>query len=263
MALQKLVPTGGLAAQRSGIQSAAVADVVDGRIAHLESEIVQGTHDALAAPGRIFLEQFDHEFLQRRIDGWSTEGVGPGKGPLLGDQDTEPTEQGIWSDQSGQSPKAAPADELGFASQPDSLGVGEALEFATELFQENAILFLEVIDDSLLVSAHPAGDKHQEELELSRPRVENLSEVPSAQSSIWSRLNFLAVQGGAEMCFFGSAGQKWIETPWQMPLILLPSIIKLCLSNFGFVGRESRILRSRGQFVDSNGQCNYKTHFPR
>ena len=63
MALQKLVPTGGLAAQRSGIQSAAVADVVDGRIAQLESEIVQGTHDALAAPDWIFLEQFDHEFL--------------------------------------------------------------------------------------------------------------------------------------------------------------------------------------------------------
>src|ERR1022692_1526142 len=97
MALQKLVPTGGLAAQRSGIQSAAVADVVDGRIAQLESEIVQGTHDALAAAGWIFLEQFDHEFLQRRIEGWSTDGVGPGKGPLLGDQDTKPTEQGIVS----------------------------------------------------------------------------------------------------------------------------------------------------------------------
>src|ERR1022692_4433881 len=69
MALQKLVPTGGLAAQRSGIQSAAVADVVDGRIAQLESEIVQGTHDALAAPGWIFLEQFDHEFLQRASTG--------------------------------------------------------------------------------------------------------------------------------------------------------------------------------------------------
>src|SRR5450432_1329020 len=114
MALQKLAPTGGLAAQRSGIQSAAVADVVDGRIAQLESEIVQGTHDALAAPGWIFLEQFDHELFQRRIDGWSTDGVGPGKGPLLGDQDTEPTE-GIWSDECGQFPKAAPADELGFA----------------------------------------------------------------------------------------------------------------------------------------------------
>jgi hypothetical protein len=41
------------------------------------------------------------------------------------------------------------------------------------------------------------------------------------------------------MCFFGSAWQKWIETPWQMPLILLSSGIKICLSNFGFAGRES------------------------
>jgi hypothetical protein len=65
--------------------------------------------------------------------------MGPGKGPLFGDQDTKPTE-GIWSDERGQFPKAAPTDALGFARQPDSLGVGEALGFATELFQENAIL---------------------------------------------------------------------------------------------------------------------------
>jgi hypothetical protein len=78
----------------------------------------------------------------------------------------------------------APADELGFASQPDSLGVGEALGIATELFKENAILSLKVFDDRLLVSAHPAGDRDQEELELSRHRVENPSKIPAAQSSI-------------------------------------------------------------------------------
>src|ERR1022692_3635371 len=88
------------------------------------------------------------------------------------------------SDEGGQFPKAASADELGFASQPHSLGVGEALGFATELFQENAILFLEVFDHSLLASAHPAGDSDQEELELSRHRVENLSKVLVPQSSI-------------------------------------------------------------------------------
>jgi hypothetical protein len=91
-------------------------------------------------------------------------------------------------------PKAAPTDELGFARQPNALGVGEALGFATELFQEDAILFLEVFDDSLLVSAHPAGDSDEQELESRRHRVENLSKVPVAHSSIWSRLNFLAVQ---------------------------------------------------------------------
>jgi hypothetical protein len=47
---------------------------------------------------------------------------------------------------------------------------------------------------SLLVSAHPAGDRDEQELELRRHRVENLSKVLVAQYSIWSRLSFLAVQ---------------------------------------------------------------------
>ena len=42
--------------------------------------------------------------------------------------------------------------------------------------------------------AHPAGDSDEEELELSRHKVENLSKVPTAQSSILSRLSFLVVQ---------------------------------------------------------------------
>src|ERR1017187_7475293 len=86
----------------------ATRDVVDGRIAHLESQIGQRTHDALAAPGWVFLEQCDNEFFQFRIHGRSTYRISPGKGPLFGDQDTKPTEQGIWSDECGQFPKAAP-----------------------------------------------------------------------------------------------------------------------------------------------------------
>jgi hypothetical protein len=78
---------------------------------------------------------------------------------------------------------ASQADEFGFARQPDALGVGEALGLATELFQENAIFFLEVFDHSLLVWAHPAGDRDEQELELRRHGVENLSKVLVAQSS--------------------------------------------------------------------------------
>ena len=92
--------------------------------------------------------------------------------------------QSIGSDKGGPLPQAAPADELGFARQPDALGVGEALGFATELFQENAIFFLEVFDHSLLVSADTAGDRDEQELELRRHRVENLSKVLVPQSSI-------------------------------------------------------------------------------
>ena len=73
---------------------------------------------------------------------------------------------------------------LAFARQPNALGVGEALRFPTELFQENPVFFLEVFNDSLLVSAHPTGDRDEQELELRRHRVENLSKVLVAQSSI-------------------------------------------------------------------------------
>jgi hypothetical protein len=40
------------------------------------------------------------------------------------------------------------------------------------LFQQDAIFFLEVFDDSLLVSAHPAGDRDKQQLELRRHRAE-------------------------------------------------------------------------------------------
>ena len=146
----------------------------------------------IAAPSWIFCDQFDDEFFEFRIHGRSTDLVGPGKGPLFGDQATEPTQQSVWSDQSGDLAKAPSTDELGFASKSDSLGVGKAPGFAAQLFEENAIFLLEEFDDRLLVSVHPAGDGNKEELELSCHRLKNLSKVAAAQSS---RLSFLVVQG--------------------------------------------------------------------
>jgi len=90
--------------------------------------------------------------------------------------------------------KAPSAEELGFASKPESLGVGKAPGFAAQLFEENAIFLLEEFDDRLLVSVHPAGDGNKEELELSCHGVKNLSKVAAAQSSKGPRLSFLVVQ---------------------------------------------------------------------
>jgi hypothetical protein len=92
--------------------------------------------------------------------------------------------------------KAPSSDELGFASKPDSLGIGKAPGFAAQLFEENTIFLLEEFDDRLLVSIHPAGDGNKEELELSCHGVKNLSNVAAAQSSKGLRLSSLAVQPG-------------------------------------------------------------------
>ena len=194
MGLHKPGPAGGLAADRSRIKTVAAADVVDGRIAHLESEIVQGTRDAFAAPGWVFLDQFDDEFFKCQIHARSTDWIGPGKGPLLGDRDTEPTEEGVGRDERGQLAKAAPAHEFGFARKPNPLGLREPSGFAADLFEENAIFFLEVFDHGLLMSVHPAGNGDEEELELSWHGVENHSKAPTAQSPKWPRLRFLVVQ---------------------------------------------------------------------
>ena len=208
MGLQKSVPGAVLAADRSGIKSVAAADVVDAGIAHFKSEIVQGTDDAIAAPSWVVCDQFDDEFFKFPIHGRSTDWIGPGKGPLFGDEGTEPTEQSVWSDQSGNLAKAPSADELGFASKPDLLGVGKAPGFTAQLFEENAIFLLEKFDHRLLLLIHPAGDGNKEELELSCHGVENLSKVAAAQSSKEPRLSFLVVQAGD---FAEVARQSYVE----------------------------------------------------
>ena len=72
--------------------------------------------------------------------------------------------------------KATPSDDLGFASKRDSLGVSEAHGFAVELFEEDAVLFLEVFYDDLLVPIDPAGDSDEEEVKVSRHAGRNYPE---------------------------------------------------------------------------------------
>ena len=183
MGLQKSVPAGVPAADGSGIKTVAGANVVDGRIAHLESEVIQGAHDPIAAPGWIFLDELDHEFLQFRIHRWSANRIGSGEGPLLGDEGTEPAKQSVGSDEGGELSKATPSDDLSFASKADSLSVREGLGFAAELLEENTIFLLEIFNDHLLVAVHPAGDRKKKESELSCHAAKDPSKVRAAQSS--------------------------------------------------------------------------------
>jgi hypothetical protein len=78
--------------------------------------------------------------------------------------------------------KATPSDDLCFASNSDSLSIGETPGFAAGLFGENSVLFLEVFDDGLLVLIDPAGDGDEQELKMSCHAGTNYSKVLSAQS---------------------------------------------------------------------------------
>jgi hypothetical protein len=100
---------------------------------------------------------------------------------IFGDQSTEPTEQGAGRDKGGQLPKAVPTDELGFARQPNPLGVSKGPGFATELFEKNTIFLMEVFDNGLLVPVRQAGDGDEQALEVRGHRVENPSEIFATQ----------------------------------------------------------------------------------
>ena len=57
-------------------------------------------------------------------------------------------------------------EHLGFAGQARASSIGEALGFASQLFKEDPVFLLEIIDKGLLVSIDPADNHEKEELEL-------------------------------------------------------------------------------------------------
>ena len=75
-------------------------------------------------------------------------------------------------------------------------GVTKAPGFAAKLFQQHVILFLEIVDDVLLVPVHPAGRSDEEKLEVRGHEVENPSKSFAAQPSGLARQSFLVVQAG-------------------------------------------------------------------
>ena len=49
----------------------------------------------VVAPSRVLLDQPEDELFEFWIHDWLTEGICPGVGPLLGDQHSEPSQQGV------------------------------------------------------------------------------------------------------------------------------------------------------------------------
>ena len=76
-----------------------------------------------------------------------------------------PAEEGLGRDQ-GVPVTAYPSPEaLGLGGQAPALGVGEPETARTELLSEDAILFLERVNDVTRLLVDPARDGHDEELQ--------------------------------------------------------------------------------------------------
>ena len=82
---------------------------------------------------------------------------------LLGDQALVPAQEGVWRGNRSKLFKALATKRVGERREATAFRVGQTEPAPTELGFEDAVFLLEVGDDLLLVTLHPAGhhgDKH-------------------------------------------------------------------------------------------------------
>ncbi len=89
--------------------------------------------------------------------------------PLLGDELSMPTKDGVGSDERSNFGKGASSDGFAADSEPATLIIGQPESSATELLLLDAVLFSEVFDNCILLTADPAGQGGYEDL----PRLKN------------------------------------------------------------------------------------------
>jgi len=88
--------------------------------------------------------------------------------PLGGDQLAVPREDRIRSYDRGDLAQGLPAQRLSFGRQSTALVIGKMQSLAArpELFFEDAVLFNQISDHARLVTANPASERSQEELQM-------------------------------------------------------------------------------------------------
>jgi hypothetical protein len=68
-----------------------------------------------------------------------------------------PGEDGVRADDGGDAREDSTAEQLSLGSQPSSLVIGQAKASVPQLLSEDAVFFLQVVNDRLLVPIDPAG----------------------------------------------------------------------------------------------------------
>ncbi len=84
--------------------------------------------------------------------------------PLPGNECTMPTQEGVGRHDIGDLKENLAAHRLAENSQPASLVIIEQGPLSAELLFQNAVLLIEVVDDSLLMPVYPTRERDQNEL---------------------------------------------------------------------------------------------------
>jgi hypothetical protein len=129
-------------------------------------QVREGALDASIAPGRILLSHADHELFDLFGHTRSSKRSAV-LAPLecLRDEAVVPAHEGIGGGNRGHLLEACATEWVGQRSKAAAFHVGQAQPSAAELGFEDAILFLEIGDDVLLVTVDPTGECGEQQLE--------------------------------------------------------------------------------------------------
>jgi len=84
----------------------------------------------------------------------------------------------------GDVPQETPSEYLGFCRQSTTLRVGEPQTSGPELFPQEAIFFLEIVDDIALLMVHPTREGDENEPQWVRQRVHGCQGYQRLGSSV-------------------------------------------------------------------------------
>ena len=87
---------------------------------------------------------------------------------LPGDQSSVPAEQSIWCHHGLKIQEGSAAELLSSPSQASALGIREPEALVTMVFPKDSVLLPEILDDILLIAAHPSRQHHHQKLKWKR-----------------------------------------------------------------------------------------------
>ena len=148
-----------------GFEAALLAHVGEGAPRDLMTEVAEGTPNTGVAPLAVLGGPPDDAPADRVHDPWAARSATAAAVVCPRDQLSMPAAEGIGRDQ-GVPVTAYPSPEArGLGGPAPALGVGDPEPARTALLSEDAILFLERVNDVTRLLVDPARDGHDEELQ--------------------------------------------------------------------------------------------------
>jgi hypothetical protein len=141
-------------------------------------QIGQGSLDSRVAPRAIGHCHLSDQRPNLGADGWSPRTTTETSVVLLYDQSSVPGQQRVRGHNRNEISGNTASKSLGSYRQSSPLRVGEPQTLRTELFPQDAVLVLQILDDVTLLSVHLPGERNEQELQWLRRQRDMVSRLP-------------------------------------------------------------------------------------